>query len=117
MAYTEPQTAIRAKYANLRTASLDGQWLYNALAAEFEDAVKDLKASVIERSQSLVDAMDEWADKSVDYIKDACKASGEDTSGDFCRHLVQHALSDIGSGSSDAAANRAIARAIDGVLP
>ena len=108
MAYTEPHTVIRSKYANFGP-SLDGRWLFYALAAEFEEAVKDLGASVIERSQSLIDATAEWAEDSFDYIDGECDAFHEASGGDFCSHLAQYALSDIGGGSGNAAIARAIA--------
>ena len=113
MAYTEPHTAIRAKYANFGP-SLNGRWLFYALAGEFEEPVKNLKASVIERSQSLVDAIAELADDSADYIEGECDAFHEASGGDFCSHLAQQALSDIGRGSGNAAVSRAMARAVAG---
>lgn len=114
MAYTQPHTTIRPRYSNFGP-SLDGRALFYGLANEFEEAVEDLAASVIEDSQSLIDAMAEWADDSHDYITDWCDDNHLSDGSSFCLHLAQHALSELATGSGgNAAYGRRIADAVAG---
>ena len=113
MPNTQPHTYIRPRYSNFGP-SLSGHVLFYGLANEFEEAVEDLAASVIESSQSLIDAMADWAQDSYDYITAECDASHEAGS-DFCLHFAEYVLSDLATGSGGNARHaRKMADAVEG---
>ena len=114
MAHTQPHTTIRSRYSNFGP-SLDGRALFYGLANEFEEAVEDLAASVIEDSQSLIETMAEWAQESHDYIDDWCADNHDSGGTSICTHLAERALSDLAIGNGgNATYGRQMANAVEG---